>query len=682
MLSFCRVLFWVAGLLGLLPLFGAPPAPKLVSDVPGFLFVEGEPVQVALERSGPALEVVYHYELEDTETTWRSQGEGKLPKLREGEKQRVAIELPLPERGLYRLRVSAKGRQAFSLEQNVALAFAPRPVTAESPWGIFYVPPAWFAPNDPAGAERAAASLRRLGASWIRLCFWAHAMEPVVVAPGPDGTTVVTPDLKRWKNYAGALRREGLHIMGEIAQTPRALSSEPANEQVLGDGGPVYNRVKPADYGLWEQLMEKVAREFSDEIDLWEIWNEPDNQGVYWRGPPSGLVELVRRTAAGLRRGNPDSRIAGCGFTSTPAGRFYADAALRAGLAKELDVFTFHYSDIHPGEVARWRELLAPYRGDLPLWNTEENSMVPVFDRAQGIERSFKFLHVAIGYEKNQPLVEKDFTVRPAGLAFSVGARILGNATFVKTVAVEGGTLHVFAKNGSAIGYFQAEPLARFLAGSAPSRALTLTPPSPEAPLSVTNLRGKTREQTVTGEGKISLVTSEPALFLHGWTSLETEPVSPQNLGRFEAEAGRFGPQWRRVPARDASGQSVLEVDPKGSVNSPPEVVIDFTVAESGDYDLLLAAQAVVVNGKTDTSFTWALDNDAPQALPELPPLLPGGEAAKVRLLGTVHLTAGNHQLRLGTALSAPRPPIALQLDALALRRAVGAQSALPTKKG
>ncbi len=241
--------------------------------------------------------------------------------------------------------------------------------------------------------------------------------------------------------------------------------------------------------------------------------------------------------------------------------------------------------------------------------------------------------------------------------------------------------MHVFTENGSAIGYFQAEPLARFLAGSIPSRALTLAAQSQETPLSVTNLRGKTREEAVGKTRVITLVTEESALFLHGWTSLETEPISPQTLLRFEAENGRFGPQWRRVPARDASGQSVLEVDPRGAVNTSPEVAIDFTVEESGDYDLLLAAQGVAVNGKTDTSFVWSLDDGPPQSWSELPPVVAGGEAAKVRLLTTVHLTAGSHRLSLAPPSSAPRPPIALQLDALALRPAARVASALPTKK-
>lgn len=673
--------FWAGSSCG-----GAAPSPVLVSDVPGFLFLEGEPVQVALERSGPARETVFQYEVRDTETAWQAKGEGRLSKLREGERQRVTFALALPERGLYRLRVSGKSGQSFSLEKNVALTFTPRPPDPESPWGIFYVPPMWFAPDDVAGPERAAASLRRLGASWVRLNFWAHAVDPVVVSPGAKGP-VVTADLKRWKSYATALRREGLRIMGEISQTPRALSSDPTNEQTLGDGGGAYCRSKPADYGLWEQLMEKVAREFREEIDVWEVWNEPDNQGVYWRGSPDELVELVRHTAAGLRRGNPQARIAGCGFTSSPAGRFFAEAALRAGLAKELDVFSFHYSDLHPGEVARWRELLKEHGRDLPLWNTEERTLIPFFDRQQGVERSCKFLHVNIGYEESEPLVEKDYTLRPAGLAFATGARILGNAKYVRTERVAGGSVHLFAGQAGAIGIYQAEPFARFLAGPAPSATAVIVPVvllSPRSkPLLVTTVTGKTRSvEPAASSAEVTVPTDEPMLFLHGWANLPIRSITPADLGRFEIEDGQFGPQWRRVAVRGASAQGALEGDPSAPTGGSAEVRVDFTVSQAGDYELLLAAQRVPVNGQTDTAITWAIDDGAPQLLPALPAPLPGGEAAGVRLLGSLSLAAGPHQLRLAPPPPAVTAPAALQLDALAVRQKSPRSGSIPTKKG
>jgi len=677
-----HVFLFALGWLGLASAFAGSPPPTLVSDAPGFLFVEGEPVNVALEQKGPCREGVYQFEVRDTETDWRAHGEGKLPKLREGESRQVAFTLPLPERGLYRLRVSGKSGQSFSLEKNLALTFAPRPTDPQSPWGIFYVPPVWFAPNDPAGPERAAASIRRLGASWVRLNFWAPALEPVTISAAPSGT-VLTPDLKRWKSYAAALHREGLRIMGEISQTPRVLSSDPSHEETLGDGGPAYNRTKPADYALWEQLMEKVAREFREEIDVWEVWNEPDNQGVYWRGSPDELVDLVRHTGAGLRRGNPASRIVGCGFTSTPAGRFFAEAALRAGLAKELDVFSFHYSDLHTSEVERWRELLKNFRPELPLWNTEERSLVPIFDRAQGVERSCKFLHVAIGYEETEPLVDKDYSARPAALAFATGAHILGSAKYLRTDLVAGGSLHIFSQAGATIGVYQAEPLARFLATSkVATEVMVLKAEGETGPLLVTNLRGKTRElRRVRQEGKVSLVTTESMLFLQGWKTLAAEPISPERFGRFEAENGHFGSGWRRVLARDASGQALLEANRNAPAGSSTELRLDLQVADDGDYELLLAAQAVPEGGNSDTGFTWSVDDAPPQTVAKLPEPLPGGEAAGVRLLGHVHLAPGPHPLRLTSTSPAPAPT-ALRLDAVALRPTANKARVLPTKKG
>lgn len=498
-----------------------PTEPIVSSAAPGFLFVEGEPARVELRLAGPAKEGKARVELTDLDTGRVVVTETTLPRVARGNTFSFPIELPFPERGLYRLRVSGKSRQTFSFETMTALTFAPRAPNEASPWGIFYVPPIWFAPDTPEQADLAAASIRRLGAGWARLNFWAHAMEPVTVVDSPSGK-IVTADFARWKRYAQALRREGVRIMGTVAQMPRALSAEPNNETPAGDGGPAYNRSKPADYALWEQLVEKMAAEFRDEIDAWEIWNEPDNQGVYWRGDPLEFADFAQHTAAALRRGNPRARIVGSGFTSSPAGRFFAEAAIGAGLGKALDVFSVHYTEGAPEEAARWRELLNKYHLDLPIWNTEERAALVVMDRAQGIQRTAKFLHVAIGYDDAGPLVNKDYSPRPAGLEFSVAARLIGPAKYLRTEPAGGGKLHLLQDGAEMIAVYQADsPVNANAAAGAPA------PPRPAdlqiwaevaagERLQVTTLHGKTREIPVGSGSLVAVPISEPVLILHG----------------------------------------------------------------------------------------------------------------------------------------------------------------------
>lgn len=663
----------------------ASPDPQLTSSAPGFLFIEGEPTRVDLQLTGPSPAGRVQIELENMATGQRTSllRGGKLPRVPAGEIKAVPYDLNLAERGLYRLHVSGKAGRSFSIDQPVALTFAPRPPNPQSPWGIFYVPPVWFAPGDDAGADRAAESLHRLGASWVRLNFWAHSLDPISIGSGPKGETV-TADLRRWKNYARALRQRGIEIMGTIAQMPRALSSDPTNEQTAGDGGPAYHRVKPADYDRWDQLMENLAKEFRDEISVWEVWNEPDNQGVYWRGTPEELTELVKHTGAALRRGNPSARIAGCGFTSSPAGRFFAEAALNAGLAKELDLFTFHYSDTRADEIERWRELLARYRPTMILWNTEERSLLPIFDRQHGIERSCKFLHVAIGYEETEPLVNKDYSVRAAGLAFAVGAKLLGNARYQKTHSVPGGSLHVFTEDGTAVAVYQAEPFARFLAQTAETRlSLSISKPSKPGMLSATQLGAKTRECPLTDDSRVIIETSEPMLLFHGCESLAAEPLLPAALGRFEAEDGRFGPAWKRVAQRDTSGQYVLELSQNAPESpAPAELEIEFQVPSDDWYDVLLASPTPT-NDAARSAFVWMIDDASPIPVERLPALVTGGEKAGVRILGPVRLRAGTHRFRLRVAATAAGGSrTILSVDAIAFRPTGAKRLPNGSKKG
>jgi hypothetical protein len=49
----------------------------------------------------------------------------------------------------------------------------------------------------------------------------------------------VDADWSRAKAMVRALRKQGLYVMGEVAQCPRELSSRPNDTAVIGDAGPV-----------------------------------------------------------------------------------------------------------------------------------------------------------------------------------------------------------------------------------------------------------------------------------------------------------------------------------------------------------------------------------------------------------------------------------------------------------
>jgi GNAT superfamily N-acetyltransferase len=499
----------------------APASVTLESSAVGFHFLEGEPVNVALVVSGPNKRGRVTWELRDIDTQYAQSGTIDLPAVKKDASARIPIPIQLPERGLYRLSIRGRAGRPLELTQNVALTFPPGEASASSPWGVFYVPPIWFESEKPDSATRAAESLRRLGAQWTRLNFYAHSLEPVTWVK-KDSAIEISADLRRWKRYVRELRGRGIRIMGTIAQIPRVFSSKPDAQQEHGDGGPTYNKVPPADYALWEQLVENLAREFRGEIDLWEIWNEPDNQGVYWQGTFEEFAELVKRTAAAVRRGNADARVGGCGFTCSDGGLWVAEILLRQGIGPSLDFWTTHYTDGEPQYLERWSALLRQHGLNIPHWNTEERTHVPLNNWSHGLLGSAKFLHVAIGYEDQAPLVEKDYSLRPAGLAFATASHLIGDARHIERVELTDGVAHLLQRGDGAVGFVDWSS-KRGTVWQRKVRSVEVVLPAGEARLTVTRLNGKSQTLTASSTGLVQVESDEEGVFLHGVSGMQIQ---------------------------------------------------------------------------------------------------------------------------------------------------------------
>lgn len=354
----------------------APAAPgfgvRVISSSPGHLFTDSDLPDVRVQVSGAEAAVSVEYAVEESAGPWKARG--RLDVLtKEGGSGEALLPLKFPGRGLYHLTVEARsgGAQARA-DTWVAIVFTPPPPSEDSPWGVFYTPHVWFDKANPEGPRWSAIQHRRLGASWTRLNFWAHSFEKMTVTGGENPS--VSAEYPMWRTYARELRTEGIFILGEIAQCPRELSSRPDDEQQVGDAGAVYNRVKPRDYGLWASMMEKLAADFREEIQVWEIWNEPNLENTYWTGTVGDFAKLVAHTSAAFRRGNPNARIAAAGFVN---GHDYLDRLLTLGMGEHIDILSVHYTDETPGAIDAYKRLLEKHRLRLPIWNSEEKSHHP-----------------------------------------------------------------------------------------------------------------------------------------------------------------------------------------------------------------------------------------------------------------------------------------------------------------
>jgi len=653
----------------------------ILSSAPGNLFTDSEPASVRVRVSGADGAVTVRFEVAETDGPWRNSGRLSLDVLPDGTAEE-ALPLELPGRGLYKVNVTAVfGQKQAHAETWVAIVFTPEKPVLQSPWGIFWVP-------DRGTGEALAKSIRLLGASWVRFNFWAFSFDEVTVTDGP--VPVVKAKYSRWKRYAQALHDEGLFIMGEIAQCPKALSSKADAVTPQGDSGPIWARVKPRDYRLWDQLMEQLAADFSDEIDVWEIWNEPNIH--FWEGTVEEYAELVEHTARALRRGNPDTRIAAGGFVAISPGAFgFTEKLLQLGMGKHIDVLSVHYTDEQPEHIAQWRELLAKHELDLPIWNSEEKSEIPLRNLAGGIEISFKFIHIGVRYPEYRPLVRPDLTVLPAGMAFSVAAHCIGVGEHVgSSDVVPGFDVHFFRRGEETVGVFQRATVkdrTKLFGPKARRLTLAVEPLEGGGDVVVTDIFGRSRALPVSDgravlslESALSGSSSTPgALFVNGARAIEVVSIDELKQGDgtsvFTAESGRRSVGWGVFSEAGYFGDKVASI--WADKEPGPEgywVEVDIAVGRSGRYQVIFSGNDLkrMKSPRSLSPFQWRIDDGQAHTVDaSMPP--PTGDLGAIgglNDLGDIHLDKGKHRFRLTLTGRRDEPDqrYALWFDAILLR--------------
>jgi hypothetical protein len=629
-------------------------------------------VDVRVKVDGTKSPTIVEYTVQETAGPWNDRGIVEVSQYEKngGEKP---LFLNLPGRGLYKLNLLARSGDAQTeAETWIAIVFTPAKPDPKSPWGIFYCPPFWFDKGNPNIARDVAESHRLLGASWSRLNWWSQSFGTVTITT-EDGKTKVTADYSLWKSYAVALRREGISIMGEIAQTPRELSSRPDETAEAGDAGPLYCRSKPRDYTLWDQLIEKLATDFREEIQVWEIWNEPDVENLYWAGAVEDFAELVQHTSQALRRGNPSARIVAAGFTN-PSG--FVDRLFQLGMGKFIDILSVHYTD-HRGSICEWRHLMKKFKLNLPIWNTEETSEVPLRNLASGIERSFKFIHVAIGYPESRPLVRKDLTVLPAGIKFSVGAHCIGTGSFIGVSdKVLGHMVYFFQRGEEVIGVFKRIELSLLLGDpDVGTVTLAIEPVAGQIP-SATDVWGRSLPLKIKN-GQTTLSLNGTLLFVNGARRLDILNASFAKTKvaiLVEAESGRWSTGWNVASKAYFSGSKVLDIHKWFEPGDQGYWVnLTFNVPVTGRYEILFSGNSLsrLKRPRSLSPFVWSIDGGREHPVSTAIPSMTDIEFGDgVSTLGTVDLKQGEHIFRLLLAgrRDIPDKYYALWFDAIVLR--------------
>jgi len=663
---------------------------RAVGTQPSLIFTDAKKVKVNIQVKGGSGDVGVRYVISDTFGTWQKKGVVKIERTGSNPVEKP-LPLAVPNRGYYTLILNAQcGNQTAEQKTSVAVIYAPAASDIDSPWGIFWIPNVAPGSNEEDSATQLAENMRLMGASWVRFNFW----ESVYGAEVRDGKVVL--DLKKMKKQAAAFKKAGLHIFGEIVMVPKALASS-TDVTSSGDAGPLYSRIKPSNYALWEQLVEQITREFKDDIDIWEIWNEADAPMAYWSGTADEFVELVQHTSAAIRRGNPKAKVAGAGFTglalTNPEFKARTERMFELGIGKYFDILSIHYSDGEIGAFNKWDEFKKKHNLTQPLLNSEEISTIPLENLKHGL-RTFKFLHIDIGYPALAPLLHLDWSPAPSAVAYSTGAHLIGSKKFVRSEEKNGFVIYYFGDKNSVAAIRLQTTTVKPKKLSDLSNALEnfsiAVKPSSKAPVEYADIFGRGKK-LAGGKGIIRFqsehegeynqaAVKDPVVFITNCsqiTSIKGISTKKSFAVVAEAEEGEYSNGWSVVDADGWSGSKYLNIWAENEPDAKGYYVnLKMNVPVSGEYDVYFSGNSLarLVPPASLSPFVWQFDDGVKyKADHGLPVITCSGAPEGLSNLGRVKLTAGQHVFHL--RLTAPREQYdrnyALWFDAIALMKSM-----------
>lgn len=649
-------------------------------DRPSLLFSENESIKINAWVEGSSGPVQLEYTARETSGEWMDSRILRISR-KGGELAKIQLPLLLPGRGHYQLELTAKcGESTAHVSTTAAIVFTPRPTTIDSPWGIMYGVYQGFPPGlDPESRPACIAeSLKMLGASWTRLNFWINMYSIEI----KNGNVVL--DLSRLRRQVDEFRKRGIYILGEIVQTPHALSSKPNSNATKGDGGPLYCRVKPANYRLWDQMVKEFVQEFKDDIQVWEIWNEVENAGQFWVGTEAEFIELIKHTSTAIRKGNPNAKIAAPGFTLGPQ---RCEPFFKAGLGKYIDILTVHYTS-RRNRVNAFLKLEEKYGLDLPIENTEERAVIPINNLIYGI-RTFKFIHMLDNKPTYIPLMGQDWKINPAGVTYSVGAYLIGTKKIRRTKDFPGFKVYFFGNGGDLAMISYHRKTAKLMESIFIDKIHVKTIPAGKK--DVVSIDALGREKKIPGgvgeipfslrasifnQNKDMVFADSECVFIRGCKDIVSIEGSNQNPTIvLEAENGKFDPTIVVSKDMDRSGGKYLNIFKKEAPGKNGYGIdLKANIPVEGDYLVYFSGNSLsrLKKPSSISPFYWSFDNGPKKQVGEKPLKILGGfDGAPDGMaeLGTVHLTKGEHifQLRLTAPREAPDHNWALWIDAIAL---------------
>jgi hypothetical protein len=121
-------------------------------------------------------------------------------------------------------------------------------------------------------------------------------------------------------------------------------------------------------------FVEAAVERYKDQIDYWEVWNEPNHRN-YWGAQPDGKEygALLVQVATLIRETDPDCKIIGGSMAGIHPD--FADDFLSVGSGTLIDIISYHNYGAVPEErvyaaIDLW-EVINKYNPEIELWQGE-----------------------------------------------------------------------------------------------------------------------------------------------------------------------------------------------------------------------------------------------------------------------------------------------------------------------
>lgn len=291
------------------------------------------------------------------------QAEAKVEQVA-GQTAQATVAIRPPRRGIFKVSMTLLQPDGQEVPQGDLTSFSVIPKSLgerpESEASCFGGHPHWEVP------EFHYALARKIGMRWAR----DH--DAIQYTWWPN----VERERGKWHWYdqdVALLRRNRLQLLGEFLYVPDWASSAPTGNAAAWGTSP------PKSLDDFGQYVFETVSHYRSAIHCWEVWNEP-HYGGFWKGTPEEYAELLRTAYEAAKRADPRCVIVGGGGVDLFSLN-WVERAMRAGLLRWCDVFSFHYGcagvaleghrERFVEQLKRLENLMREHGATKPLWNTE-----------------------------------------------------------------------------------------------------------------------------------------------------------------------------------------------------------------------------------------------------------------------------------------------------------------------